>query len=270
MCPSWSPVYGCLITHEKISLVLNRHRWNGTADNSRTAYFRAAEAGIECIETDIRLSKDGYLTMLHDEYIGRETDAGEYMGLPAYNPFTGQGYSPAIKEVNYKGFVEHLHLRDEMGRVTDEHTPLLEDIIDTIYEENLNVVLQLDFKDQDAVEKAYWSLKGRTNKAGVPANEWCIYKLQARWWKTPEEFEALPWVQDAFASGIQLAYIPVFTPQDRDDYDQIAALGAFMKTNYTISIEVNMRGNGPDAPGQELLDFIHNSGSEAFATTGIL
>ena len=208
--------------------------------------------------------------MLHDEHIGRETDVGEFKGLSAYNPFTDQGYSPAIKDVNYADFIEHLHLRDEMGRVTDEQPPLLEDIIDIIYEEGLNVVLQLDFKDKAVVEKAYWALKGKTNKAGVSANEWCIYKLQSRWWKTPKEFEAEPWVQDAFATGIQLAYIPVFRDQDRDEYDQLAALAEFMETNYTISIEVNMRGIGPDAPGQELLNFIHGSGSQTFTTTGIL
>ncbi|KDN70957.1 hypothetical protein CSUB01_09405 [Colletotrichum sublineola] len=95
-------------------------------------------------------------------------------------------------------------------------------MVHSIYETGANVVLQLDFKDQDAVEPAYWALKNLTNRAGVPANEWCIYKLQAKWWKNPAEFEALDWVQDAFAAGVQLAELEMYSTggplQDLQNY----------------------------------------------------
>jgi hypothetical protein len=94
--------------------------------------------------------------------------------------------------------------------VGGEKVPTLPAIVQEIKDSNLNVILQLDFKDQDAVEVAYWQLKNMTKSAGVPANEWCIYKLQAKWHKTSEESEVLPWVQDAFASGIQVSSWPIF------------------------------------------------------------
>ncbi|KAL4887611.1 PLC-like phosphodiesterase [Aspergillus karnatakaensis] len=243
-------------------------RWNGTADNSHDAYFRAAEAGIECIETDIRLSRDGYLPMIHDGGLGRETDVGEYTGQAAYNPYTGQGYNPPVAEHDYVGFMDQLHLRDEGGRVRGEKVPTLPSIVQEIHDLKLNVVLQLDFKDQDAVEVAYWQLKNLTNSAGVPANEWCIYKLQAKWHKTPEEFEALPWVQDAFASGIQLAYIPVYNPDDVEEWDTLAGLKGFLETNYTISAEIELKST--DGPLQELLDHVQNDATkcDAFRTAG--
>jgi hypothetical protein len=78
-------------------------------------------------------------------------------------------------------------------------------------------------------------LKNLSNKAGVPANEWCIYKLQSTWYPSPGDFEALPWVQDAFASGIQLAFIPVYQISYEDDMDQLASMRKFAATNYTIS-----------------------------------
>lgn len=206
--------------------------------------------------------------MIHDSGLGRETDVGEYSGKEAYNPFTGKGYSPSVKESNYKGFIEELHLRDEGGRVRDENVPTLPGIVRRIKESSLNVVLQLDFKDEKAVEPAYWQLKSLTNADGVPANEWCIYKLQAKWYKTPEEFEALPWVRDAFANGIQLAYIPVYNPDDVEDFDAFEGLKKFAKTNYTISAEIGLRST--DGPLQEFMDYIQDGKAEAFETAGTL
>ncbi|KAH8890365.1 hypothetical protein GQ53DRAFT_650688 [Thozetella sp. PMI_491] len=242
-------------------------RWNGTAENSRDSYFRASEAGLECVETDIHLSLDGFLPMVHDSGLGRTTDVGEQSGKAAYSPFTGQGYNPLVKDTNFVGVIDRLHLRDELGRVRRETVPTLPEMVQSIYDAGTNIVLQLDFKDQDAVAPAYWALKNLTNAAGVPANEWCIYKLQARWWQTPAELEALDWVQDAFASGIRLAYIPVYNPSDEARWDTLTSLNAFAKTNYTISAEIELRGTGGRL--QNLLDRVQRPKcSDSFSTAG--
>lgn len=248
----------------------NEIRWNGTAENSRDAYFRSSEAGLECIETDIRISKDNQLPMVHDSGLGRVTDAGEQAGLAAYNPFTGKGYDPKVADSNYTGYIENLHLRDEQGRVRVEQVPTLPDMVKNIHDSGMNVVLELDFKDQDAIEPAYWALKNLKNAAGVPANEWCIYKLQAVWYKTPEEFESLAWVQDAFANGIQLAFIPVYDPGYDTEMDQLASLKAFAKTKYTISAEIGLRSTG--GVSHELLDYVKSvqSSKAMFKTAGTL
>ncbi|KAE9573386.1 hypothetical protein CGMCC3_g10555 [Colletotrichum fructicola] len=246
----------CTLTFQlpKYSRLVNLTIWNGTTENSRDAYFRATEAGLECIETDIHLSLDGHLPMIHDGGLGRTTD----------------GYNPLVSEHNFTGFIENLHLRDEQGRVHVETVPTLPEMVHSIYETGANVVLQLDFKDQAAVEPAYWALKNLTNRAGVHANEWCIYKLQAKWWKNPAEFEALEWVQDAFASGIQLAYIPVYNPEDEASWDTLTSLKEFASTNYTISAEIEVYSTG--APLQPLQDYIVHNGTEqdTFRTSGIL
>jgi len=188
---------------------------------------------------------------------------------PHNNPFTGKGYNPKVKESNFTGFIEKLHLRDESGRVREETVPSLPEMVQNMHDAGTNLVLQLDFKDKEAVEVAYWQLKGLTNAAGVPANEWCIYKLQATWWRTPEEFEALPWVQDAFRSGIQLAYIPVYNPIDEVTWDTLEGLKGFLKTNYTISAEIELYSQ--NGPLQQLLDHVEGlHGNDTFRTSGIL
>ena len=223
--------------------------------NSRDSYFRAAEAGIKCIETDIHLSADGQLPMIHDHGLGRVTDVGEQTGRPAYNPYTGEGFNPKISTWSFFGEdgIQGLHLRDEQGRVREEHVSSLPEMIHSIYENDVNIMLQLDFKDRRAVEPAYWALKNLTNRAGVPANEWCIYKLYSKWWQTPEVFEALPWVQDAFQSGVQLAFIPVYSPEY--NFDQLTSVKLFSETNYTISIEVELMSTAGLL--QDVLDYVH-------------
>lgn len=209
--------------------------------------------------------------MIHDDGLGRTTDVGEQTGNPAYNPFKGEGYNPKVDDNKFMGFIDQLHLRDELGRVHVETVPTLPEMVQSIYESGASVVLQLDFKDKDAVAPAYWSLKNLTNAAGVPANEWCIYKLQATWWRTPAEFEALGWVQDAFATGVNIHYIPVYNPEDEASWDTLGGLKKFAQTNYTISAEIELRGIG--GPLQNLLDHVRsttNRRNETFNTAGTL
>ena len=257
--------------HEDLTILCAHRglRWNGTSENSRDAYFRASEAGLECIETDIHLSADGYLPMIHDKGLGRTTDIGEQTGQAAYNPYTGKGFNPEVSTMKFTGpnGIEQLRLRDDQGRVRDEYVPSLPQMIESIRDSGMNVVLELDFKDQAAIEPAYWAMKNLANSAGVPANEWCIYKLQSVWYKSPEEFESLPWVQDAFHSGIQLAFIPVYDPAYEDDFDQLASMRKFAATNYTISAEIELRS--VDGPIQDLLDETKSNGS-SIRTAGTL
>ena len=136
--------------------------------------------------------------MVHDSGLGRTTDIGEtnkkrkygivfdqflrlraaYALLSAhYNPFTGKGFNPKVKSMPWFGGIELLHLRDEQGRTRQEQVPTLVDMIHMIRDNNLNVVLELDFKDIDAVEPAYWAIKNLKNGAGVPAvGAWTEWK----------------------------------------------------------------------------------------------
>jgi hypothetical protein len=242
--------------HDDLTLLCAHRglRWNGTAENSREAFFRASEAGLECIEADINISADGQLPVIHHGGLGRTTNIGDFTGKAVYNPYTGEGYNPIVKDLNFTDpdGIGQLRLRDDQGRVKDEHIPTLPQMVEYIRDSGMNVVLALDFEDQDAVEPAYWALKNLTNHAGVPANEWCIYKLSSAWYQTPDIFEALPWVQDAFRSGVQIALIPTYDRRHAAKFDQLASMKQFAATNYTISAQINLKSVG--GPVQSLLD----------------
>jgi glycerophosphoryl diester phosphodiesterase len=52
------------------------HRGNSIAapENTLPAYESASQLGVDMIETDLNISKDGVLVMMHDWYMGRTTD----------------------------------------------------------------------------------------------------------------------------------------------------------------------------------------------------
>lgn len=66
-------------------------------------------------------------------------------------------------------------------------------------------------------------------------------------------------MQDAFNSGVQLAFIPVYDPAMESQMDTLASLQAFSQTNYTISAEVELRST--DGILQNLLDYVKGNQS---------
>lgn len=76
-------------------------------------------------------------------------------------------------------------------------------------------------------------------------------------------------MQDAFASGIRFAYIPVFGAEDEAEWDTLGSLEAFARTNYTISAEIGLRST--DGPLQSLVDYIQSAAAnQSLSTMGNL
>ncbi|MFT4053496.1 MAG: glycerophosphodiester phosphodiesterase family protein [Novosphingobium sp.] len=47
------------------------HGWGQAPENSTTALNRCAEMGVDVMETDVHMSRDGYLIMIHDDVVDR-------------------------------------------------------------------------------------------------------------------------------------------------------------------------------------------------------
>ena len=101
--------------------ILAPHRaytFYGTPENSISAIRAAWNAGFEAVEVDVMITSDGYPVLHHDNGLGRMTDIAEITGNKVYSPFTGQGYSPLVNTIPWKGLGERLHLKDEYGNIT--------------------------------------------------------------------------------------------------------------------------------------------------------
>ncbi|WVQ98011.1 hypothetical protein IAU59_005131 [Kwoniella sp. CBS 9459] len=233
----------------KDSFLLSAHRgyrWNGVPENSRSSVRRAVAHGMICVEIDIRITSDGVPVLMHDPAIGRVTNIAEHLGRNAeiYSPFTGKGYNPLINELPWKGLVEHLKLKEEHGEICDEGVLDFVSLLDLIEKEKLEVVLFMDIKEKEAVPILYELLKNRTNGSGVPALEWCVWKMFVHFYGTPEELEREAWWQEANQIG-KPVYIPVYEPWPaRQLADPLASIKAWTQKPYLLAVEIGMRAEG--------------------------
>ena len=83
------------------------HRGHGVAapENTISAYRLAVEAGAEMIETDVNITKDGKLVIIHDWRLGRTTDlkgkVHEFHCMKSKKPMQVHGLIRSIKEKKY-------------------------------------------------------------------------------------------------------------------------------------------------------------------------
>ena len=77
-------------------------------------------------------------------------------------------------------------------------------------------------------------------------------------------------MRDALASGVRLAYIPVYQPADEGQWDMLSSLRAFARANYTVSAEFEMKAAA--GPLAQLQDYVLHLGANegTFRTSGIL
>lgn len=99
-------------------------------ENSLAALAQCVAIGVDVMETDVRMTRDGYLLMIHDATVDRTTD--------------GHGRVADLTLAEIKA----LHLREDLGgpsaRLTDAHVPTLAEMLDAAAG---HVVLNLDIKD---------------------------------------------------------------------------------------------------------------------------
>lgn len=96
--------------------VYTAHRgyWVNAPENSMAAYIAAYESGVDNIETDVHVSKDGVVFVCHDDNIDRTTNGKGYIRnmtyeeLKSYNLRQGAGGSTAVTDEKLPTFEELL------------------------------------------------------------------------------------------------------------------------------------------------------------------
>ena len=94
-------------------------------DNSRAALRATLSGGVDGVETDVCLTSDGRLALLHDPLLGAGTTATGWAHLTPWSALRGA------------------RLRDRAGMPTDETPMLLEELLDAVAPE---LVVQVEVK----------------------------------------------------------------------------------------------------------------------------
>lgn len=101
--------------------VYTAHRgyWAKHPENSMSAYIAAYESGVDCLETDVYITKDGRVVILHDGNLKRTTDA------------TGTDATTSVENMTLEQ-IQKYHLRMGAGgstSVTDEKMPSFDEML---------------------------------------------------------------------------------------------------------------------------------------------
>lgn len=112
-------------------------------ENTMLAFRKAIEGNFDGIETDVHLTKDNYLVLIHDEKINRTSNGKGYIKDLTYQELCNYNFNYHFKEYKLK-------------------IPLLEELLD--YCRDKDVILNLEIKTdkihyQDIEKKVYEMVK---------------------------------------------------------------------------------------------------------------
>ena len=124
---------------DKVMVVAHRADWREAPENSVWAVKKAIEKGINMVELDLAITKDGKLVLMHDKTIDRTTTG------------KGQVSDYTLEEIR------KFSLRDGLGSKTQMSIPTLEEILDITKDK---ILINLD-KGFDYINIVYPMLKQR-------------------------------------------------------------------------------------------------------------
>ena len=118
---------------KEVLVVSHRGDWRNAPENSLLAFRNCIEMGVDMIEIDLKMTKDGHLILMHDKTIDRTTDG---KGLPS---------DYTLEEIR------KFHLKNGLGRVTPHVIPTLEEVLNLC---KGKILINID-KGYDYFKEAY-------------------------------------------------------------------------------------------------------------------
>lgn len=138
---------------DHILVVSHRGDWRYAPENSLQAIQRCIDLGVDIIELDFRLSKDGHLVAIHDETVDRTTNG------------KGQVSELSLEEI------KKLRLKNACGvRHSRQQVPTMEEVMNLV---KGKVMVNLDKTESRWVREAYEILKktGTVDQAIFKGND---------------------------------------------------------------------------------------------------
>ena len=114
---------------EKVCVCAHRGGRNHGIENTLTAFKNAMDMGVDMIETDVRMTKDGQLVLMHDETVDRTTDG-----------------SGIVKELTYEEISRFNAAVHSDKPAAPEAPPLFSQLLELCLE-HTEVLLNVEFKD---------------------------------------------------------------------------------------------------------------------------
>jgi hypothetical protein len=232
----------------------------GVPENSLQAIGLAAQAGIEMIELDIKLTSDNQAVMSHDLTLGRETDYGFVSVQNVFDPFKLPGNSsndqldPLVGSLSLaqiqgpSGGPPSIQLRDSvslrLGTGNSEGVSSLQQVLNYLTSHQVAMVLALDLRDAAAATAA-WNVISTTNDyLGNSYAQSTLFKIPAKAFLNGTNFQDTSVFKTAFAAApgyTAVHFQPVYNTGDiaanlyGNETNMISQLTAF-ESDSTIDV----------------------------------
>lgn len=122
-------------SEDYILAVSHRGDWRYAPENSIMAVQRCIDLGLDVVEIDVRLTKDGHLVLMHDKTVDRTTNG------------TGELSEMTLEEV------KTLRLRNACGaRHSRQQVPTLEEVMNLTKDK---IMVNLDKTEGETVQEAF-------------------------------------------------------------------------------------------------------------------
>lgn len=171
---------------------------NGIPENSLPAIAATAKAGIELVELDIKVTKNGVPILMHDPGVQRTTDFDFKLSK---TPLVSQLYWPKPGGLFPKGYLlRGVHLRHNisrnspkpvLGSVSPDFLPSLENALTFIRSQKLSLVVVLDLKDIAALKACLPVVNKYKNGYGNPFINSVIFKFDGKDLPTGNDYNAI-------------------------------------------------------------------------------
>jgi hypothetical protein len=188
----------------------------GVPENSLQAIGLAAQAGLEMIELDIKLTSDNQPAMSHDLTLGRETDYGFYILQNTFSPFTLPGnfsndqLNPAVSSLTMAyiqqsaGSVPAIQLRDTISLGVPsggEEMSSLQQVLDYLTSHQIAMVLALDLRDAAAATAAWNVISSTKDYQGNSYALSTLFKIPGKAFLNGQNYTDTSLFKNAFSAG---------------------------------------------------------------------
>ncbi|MCG2613751.1 glycerophosphodiester phosphodiesterase family protein [Terrimonas sp. NA20] len=170
-----------------VLVAAHRGDWRNAPENSIHALRLSLQMGVDIMETDVRMTKDGVLVLMHDETINRTT--------------SGKG---KVNELTWDS-LQRLTLRQAHGGTTEERIPSFEEFMDSV--KGKPILINLD-KCWDFIPEVYRVLKKTgTLEHGLFKGNLPLPELRAKFGTIVDSIHYMPIVANNHPDALVNGYL---------------------------------------------------------------
>lgn len=206
--------------------------------NTMTAFTKAAEMGVDVLETDIHITKDGHLVTIHDSSVDRTTN--------------GKGNVADLTLAEIKALDAGYHFKDLEGNYSYRGKGVYIPSVEELFQTFKDIKIEIEIKDDNPPER--------------------IEEIASKLWNLIEEYQMEKKIliasfdQDILITFEKYAKGRIATSAGRQEVKNFVVTHKFLLRNLYVpkvdAFQIPVEDSGFDLTDQRLIDGAHRLGMD--------